>query len=201
MWTDRAGASIKVLTLQSITTKFMIDEARGFAHYWHDAINQKRKYTGEPYWVHTDEVAKTVASVTSDRNLIVAAHLHDIFEDVAPSHPEVVKRVERNFGEDIYWLVHDLTDKFTRENFPTYKRDKRKALEAERIGSIRVGAKTVKLADLLSNTSSIVQHDPKFAKVYVQEKIALLPYLQDGDATLWARANEQVEKAKELLKL
>ncbi|WP_395017310.1 hypothetical protein [Dongia sp.] len=53
-------------------------------------------------------------------------------------------------------------------------------------------AKTVKLADLLDNTSSILARDPKFAKTYLQEKGLMLPLLEGGDAGLLKRARETV---------
>jgi hypothetical protein len=48
------------------------------------------------------------------------------------------------------------------------------------------------LADSIDNTASIVEVDPKFARVYLTEKELLLPYLRDGDAVLWARLKEQI---------
>ena len=50
-------------------------------------------------------------------------------------------------------------------------------------------AKTIKLADLIDNTKSIVEHDPRFAKVYLEEKRLLLEVLKDGDETLWQQAH------------
>jgi hypothetical protein len=46
----------------------------------------------------------------------------------------------------------------------------------------------VKLADLISNTSSIARHDPAFARVYLAEKRELLTVLTRGNATLHAVA-------------
>jgi hypothetical protein len=50
----------------------------------------------------------------------------------------------------------------------------------------------VKLADLISNTRSIVAHDAKFAETYLSEKRELLKVMTKGDPTLLARAHEQI---------
>jgi len=54
-------------------------------------------------------------------------------------------------------------------------------------------AQTVKLADLISNTRSIVEHDPVFAKVYMREKLLLLDVLHRGNKLLFDRAMKLVE--------
>jgi hypothetical protein len=64
----------------------------------------------------------------------------------------------------------------------------RKAIDLAHTAKACADAKTIKLADLLSNTASIVEHDPGFARVYLKEKSAMLAVMTDGDATLLARA-------------
>lgn len=178
----------------------IIEQAQRFAHAAHDAIGQVRKYTGEPYWVHTDAVAATVESVGGTDSMICAAHLHDVLEDVASTRPEFgPHQIEVLFGEGVLALVQDLTDEYTKENFPKLNRAQRKARERERIGSISVEAKTIKLADLINNTESIVAHDPDFARVYLREKLEILPYLSDGNSTLLNRASVQTMVACSVL--
>lgn len=174
--------------------------AQMFVHKAHNSINQKRKYSGEPYWVHTDEVADTVASVTNDEDTIVGAHGHDLKEDV---FPELLKqlRIEEHdvlFAEymTIFYgradlFVNELTDVYTREAFSNKNRAERKRLERERIGKISIEAKTIKLADLISNTKSIVTEDAGFAKTYLKEKFALLGELSNGNPILLQRATAQ----------
>ena len=53
-------------------------------------------------------------------------------------------------------------------------------------------AKTIKLADLIDNSKSILEYDPKFAKVYMAEKKLLLEVLEDGDKSLWLLAHKIV---------
>ena len=52
---------------------------------------------------------------------------------------------------------------------------------------------TIKLADLIDNTGSIVSRDPKFAIIYMTEKKALLEVLVHGDKTLYAQARNLVD--------
>jgi len=169
------------------------EKAKQFAHEAHDSIGQKRKYNDEPYWVHTDAVAETVASVLpSDEEAIAAAHLHDVVEDVFPLNKEYsIFRITREFGERVAQLVTELTDVYTKEAWPKLNRATRKSLERERVAKISVTGKTIKLADFLDNTASIVKDDKDFAQVYLKEKLALLPYLSDGNPQLLQRVSMQ----------
>lgn len=49
---------------------------------------------------------------------------------------------------------------------------------------------------MIDNAGSILQHDKKFAKVYIKEKELLLEVLKEGDERLWNVANDIVQKAK-----
>jgi (p)ppGpp synthase/HD superfamily hydrolase len=125
--------------------------------------------------------------------LVAAAHLHDILEAVFPARPEYsFEWIVEEFGAVIGQHVFDLTDQYTKANYPHWNRANRKQKEAERLGSVSSGSKTVKLADLISNTDDIMLYDRKFAKTYLKEKQALLPYLAGGDGRLLARAQAQI---------
>lgn len=166
-----------------------VSKVREFAHDAHDSILQKRKYTGLPYWKHTDEVASIVATVTDDVAVIAAAHCHDILEDVFPVNPFYSPTLIQDlFGDRVLSLVVDLTDVFVKEAYPDLNRKARKQKERERLGATSPASQTVKLADLISNTQDIVVNDADFARVYLREKVALLPHLIFGDKVLWARA-------------
>jgi (p)ppGpp synthase/HD superfamily hydrolase len=173
----------------------LIQRAREFAHAAHDLINQKRKYTGESYWVHTDEVAAIVTEVTSDENVIAAAHLHDTVEDCNIFPYEIVT-ISQNFGAQVAIYVRELTDVFTSKAFPDLNRATRKDLEAQRLGGISAEAQTIKVADLLSNTKSIVEHDAGFAKTYLKEKKKALTYLTKAHPALLERVKKQLTEAK-----
>ena len=147
---------------------------------------QKREYTGEPYIIHPAEVAMIVATVPHTEAMLAASWLHDVAEDTGVTIGEIADR----FGEEIAWLVDDLTDVSRPEDG---NRAARKAIDLAHTAKACPQAKTIKLADLISNTAHIVDNDPGFARVYLPEKAALLEVLKEGDRVLWARAKEMVD--------
>ena len=160
----------------------IIEKARVFATAAHYAAGNVRKYTGEPYINHSIAVVLLVAGVPHTPEMIAAAWLHDTVEDTGVS----IQLIEREFGDKIADLVYWLTDKSTHEDG---NRAARKAIDRLHIAQASPAAKTIKLADLLDNTASIIERDPDFAKVYMAEKAELLKVLTEGDKTLWDRAN------------
>lgn len=163
----------------------MENRARQFAEAAHGSINQRRKYTGEPYIVHPAAVAELVRSVPHTPSMIAAALLHDVVEDTPTSLAAIV--VE--FGVEVALLVDQLTD----VSQPHHgNRAARKAIDRAHTANASAAAKTIKLADLIDNSRSILAHDPAFAEVYLAEKALLLEVLRDGDAVLWSMAAEMV---------
>ena len=147
---------------------------------------QLRKYTNEPYIVHPFAVAGLVSAVTEDEDMIVAAILHDVVED---THVKI-ETVRGLFGTRIAGMVGDLTDISKPEDG---NREIRKTLDREHTAQASIEAKTIKLADLIDNTKSIVAFDPKFSEVYMREKQLLLEVLGEGDPILYKIANDLVE--------
>ncbi len=140
---------------------------------------QKRKYSGEPYINHPREVARIVAKVGGSKEMIAAALLHDVVEDCEGYN---LIEISKHFGPEVSMLVGWLTDVSRPEDG---NRLARKAMDREHSGRATPAAKTIKMADLISNTRSIVVEDPNFAKIYMAEKALLLPLLKDGDRILW----------------
>lgn len=140
----------------------------GFATAAH--IGQVRKYTGEPYVEHTIAVAVAVAEAGGTAPMVHAAILHDVLEDTDISYKELLFV----FGPEVANLVNELTDLYTTQRYPDWNRAIRKGLEAERLGKASDEAKAIKRADIANNWGSILEHDPKFAKVYLKEKEAML---------------------------
>ena len=159
--------------------------AKEFATYWHGSIDQRRKYTNEPYIVHPAAVAKLVRSVPHTEAMLCAAWLHDVLEDTPAQHVDIYNK----FGRKIFSMVLSLTDVSTPFDG---NRAVRKAIDLVHTAKASAEAKTVKLADLIDNTKSIVAHDPTFAKVYLEEKALLLDVLREGDASLMAISIRQV---------
>lgn len=152
----------------------IIRRARRFAKKAH--AGQKRKYTGDPYFNHCEAVAMLVADRGGSSEMIAAAYLHDVVEDTEVELHDVM--VE--FGNPVGSYVHQLTDQYTPEAYPGWNRAKRKEAEANRYRYISNGAKIIKLCDLIDNTHSIVDHDPGYAVMYLQEKVAVLKALGYG---------------------
>ncbi len=158
--------------------------AREFATRAHESIDQRRKYTNEPYIVHPTAVAEIVRSVPHTDEMIAAAYLHDVVEDT----PVTIAEIEDEFGRTVAELVGWLTDVSAPSDG---NRAARKARDLAHTAAAPAQAKTIKLADLIDNTRTIERLDPGFWRVYRVEKIRLLDVLRQGDATLWKRAAEQ----------
>ena len=71
---------------------------------------------------------------------------------------------------------------------------RRKQLDREHIAKGDDRVPTTKLADLIDNAESIRAHDPRFAKVYLEEKRLLLDVLADGHPELLGRARAIVNE-------
>ena len=167
-----------------LTGMNLVHKAQVFAIAAHSAVRQKRKYTGEPYFVHPAEVARIVAEVPgSTAEMVAAAWLHDTVEDTGVTATDI----HMNFGPEVAVLVSWLTDVSKPEDG---NRAVRKAIDRSHSAAAPAEAQTVKLADLISNSRSIVQHDPAFAKTYLEEKRLLLAVMTKGDATLMAEARK-----------
>jgi guanosine-3',5'-bis(diphosphate) 3'-pyrophosphohydrolase len=163
-------------------------KAKYYAAFWH--TGQVRKYTGKPYITHPCMVAHIVKSVPHVEEQVCAAYLHDVLEDTDCT----LEEIRSQFGGFIALMVDELTDSCTGcAKHPGENRQQRKARDRARLRDALPETKTVKLADLIDNSSSIMKYDPNFAKVYLREKRLLLDEaLVGGDPTLWARADQIV---------
>lgn len=152
---------------------------------WH--AGQVRKYTDSvPYFTHPMRVAKMVAQVGGTDEMIAAALLHDTVEDCGVTRMEIYEK----FGPMVSLLVSGLTDISKPEDG---NRAWRKEMDRQHMAIQPAEVKTIKLADLIDNTESIVANDPEFAKVYMREKALLLEVLGDGNTVLHARAKAIVD--------
>ena len=161
------------------------DRAKAFATDRHK--NQKRKYTLDPYIVHPEAVANIVRSVPgATEAMICAAWCHDVVEDTGTT----LEEVERETNAEVRELVEWLTD----VSRPTDgNRAARKRLDLQHLAVAPAEAQTVKLADLLDNTRTIVAYDKDFAQVYLREKRDLLRVLVKGDPMLRIKARDMCE--------
>jgi (p)ppGpp synthase/HD superfamily hydrolase len=159
---------------------------------------QVRKFSYEPYIVHPAEVASITSQVTNDPEALAAAWLHDVVEDCGID----IHTIKMLFGDNVALYVGDLTNPSQiNPELKKLNRMQRKAADREHLMNSAVGSKTVKLADILSNIHSLTYNDPSFARVWVKEKEAVLPYLEGGSIELWALASAAIGSAKLFLKV
>lgn len=169
----------------------LTEKAAIYSRAAHDAVGQVRKYTGEPYWKHTERVAGTIQKAGHCDNMVCAAFLHDTIEDTGVSYESLVYE----FGRFIADLVLELTDQYCDPSGGNRK--KRKELECKRLSRISPEAATIKYADLMDNTKSIVALDKEFAKVYLAEKRAILEVMTQGDSELYIKCLDTLKEAEE----
>lgn len=165
-------------------------EAMQFARKVH--ATQRRKYTNAPYTDHLAEVAGIVATVArqayksvSPEDVLAVAWLHDCVEDQGIAEDFLVRRFSSVVARGVI-LLSDLE---------VGNRSIRKRLSRERLAAAPGWVQTIKCADLISNTSSIVQYDPAFAKVYLEESRLLLEVMTKADRRLWEIANQLSQEA------
>lgn len=151
---------------------------------------QKRKYTGEPYWHHLVSVAERVVKYEKWAFAYEVALLHDIFEDTK-CDVAVLEEFLLNIGyhsNEVFEItngVQCLTDEFTKEKYPEYNRKKRKDMESLRLSMIPKHIQSIKYADLIDNCISISEHDPNFSVIYLSEKKEILKHMKFGNFDLF----------------
>ena len=151
----------------------MYEKALAYAQEKHK--NQTRKYTGEPYINHCVHVVEILCQYGFNSDIMkTVAVLHDTVEDTDATFQEIGEQ----FGVLIRNMVFFLTDTVGHQYG---NRKTRFELNAEHIISSPYPLTyAVKCADLISNTLSIRDHDPEFAKVYLAEKRYLLNAMKDS---------------------
>lgn len=136
--------------------------------------DQKRKYSNEPYFIHLAEVAGMLSTVRNDSESLAVAWLHDSIEDCGVDFTTISTEFSPKVAIGVY-LLSDLEKG---------NRAERKRASRERLGNANGWIQDIKVCDLISNTSSIRQHDPKFAVTYLEEKRLLLDVLTQADERL-----------------
>lgn len=172
-----------------------LNDAFSFASSAHRRMDQVRKHTGEPYEVHPLEVChilmRNVPGVSVHQ--LAAALLHDTVEDTDVTLDQICEV----FGPLICEYVDGLTDVSKPEDG---NRQIRKEIDRLHTAKAIRDVKTVKLADVIDNSISIIKHDPDFSRVYIPEKKRLLEVLTDGDQILFRIASGIVDEYMSALK-
>lgn len=187
-------------------------KAVAFMQDAHRSIDQRRKDNVRLYEVHPlDVVARLQDAGVTDEDVLIAGLFHDIVEDVYPKNPFYsLALIQDLFGPVVAGYVEELTDRYTKENYPGLNRKTRKQLERERYATFSGGAKQVKLADIASNLSDdgdcLLEdgsHEVGFQRMFIKEKALCLPYLDpkqyavfDATASLYVRALDTLDCQK-----
>lgn len=188
---------MKLISQKQAQMEKILEEIKEFADQAHG--NQLRKHTPDRYIVHPIRVMLLCREYTEDINILAAALLHDVLEDTAIDEREMKEFLIKTMGLDnaIFTLkyVVELTDVYTKENYPQLNRSQRKEEEFKRLETVSKEAQTIKYADIIDNSLEIVDHDPSFAPVFLSEYENLLKNLTAGHPELYERAVKTVEEA------
>lgn len=178
----------------------MIAKAMDLAERAHAAVvnedgslGQRRKYTGDPYTVHTRAVADMIASFGFRDAVVAAALCHDVVEDT----PVTLDSIRRALGDEAADMVWALTDVPYVKGGPS--REERKATDRERLASAGPEVQSIKCADLIDNTNSIAKHDPAFARTYLPEKEKVLRVLTKAHPILLEHAWRALREGQHML--
>lgn len=149
---------------------------------------QLRKYEHEPYIEHPIRVMKMCRAYTDDIAILAAALLHDVLEDTAVPQEEIEHFLKdllpENQAVKAMKLVVELTDVYTKRNYPRLNRRSRKEREFERLAGCTAEAQTIKYADVLDNALHIMEQDPDFGHVFLRESKSLLTKMDKGNPEL-----------------
>jgi len=144
---------------EDMLLEISIGKAAVFADKYH--TGQFRKSSGEPYIKHpvgTYRILKKVG--VKDRDVLVAAFLHDTIEDTSVTYNNLKSEFNKNVA-DIVKGVTSNKKKIEIMGKPEYLADK--------MINMSDNALIIKLADRLHNLSDINTANPKFAeKMYNQ---------------------------------
>jgi (p)ppGpp synthase/HD superfamily hydrolase len=154
----------------------LVMDARRFAKLAH--TKQKRKYTGQPYFIHVDRVGTRLHKMGFAAHIAAAGFCHDTMEDCGISFGYL----ERALGEPTAWLVHHLTNPSKR--FPAMRREQRKQMDRLHIASCSNVVRVVKLVDRIDNLRDMSLAPRPFLRLYADESRLLLNALRGTHAQL-----------------
>lgn len=173
----------------------ILEKVREFADQAHG--EQLRRYSSDRYIVHPVRVKETVSDYIHDLPVLAASLLHDVLEDTPTTSEELSDFLKTVMDEDqarrCLQYVHELTDVYTKKDYPRLNRRSRRNKEFERLAAASPQAQTIKCADVLDNAIDIADNDPDFALTYLRECKQLLQVLQQGNYLLRHRAMQEVD--------
>ena len=169
--------------------------AASFAAQRHTGQTRKGE-RGEPYINHPLEVANLIANIggVDDVDILMAAILHDTVEDCGVTGEEI----STLFGESVAGYVLEVTDD---KSLP---KAERKRLQVEHAPHLSQGAKTVKLADKISNINDITNSPPadwtiERRREYIEWGVSVVAGLRGVNEGLEAHFDSLVSRARATL--
>ena len=148
------------------------ERARAFAI----AAHGDQRYGSDPYVVHLTAVRQVLRDFGYDRDLALAAWLHDTVEDAEVT----VEQLEHEFGPRVAALVWAVTG----------VGQSRKERSASAYAKMRAlpDAVTLKLADRIANSEASARNSPRLLAMYREELAGFTEALGEyGDAAMWER--------------
>lgn len=155
---------------------------------------QVRKAAKSPYILHPIEAASIVGTLTSDREILAAAALHDTVEDTDTT----IEEIEAEFGRRVALLVMSETEDKMEDRPAAETWEARKEVTLITLEHTREpGVRMMWLGDKLSNVRSFArlhrekgdamwqmfnQKDPVKQEWYYRRILAALSSLKDTDA-------------------
>jgi (p)ppGpp synthase/HD superfamily hydrolase len=166
--------------LQALPASSGITLAQLVAVVNHDTVEDTRRYVdeaGNPVLKPSEAVRK------GTKIFLVEGITFDLIQTVfGYEDPE--------FGAEVVRITSGLTD----VSMPwDGNREVRKKIDLDHTAAQAPDVKTNKLADILSNSTTIVAFDPGFARKWMAEKSDLLPALKDGDPILFDALEKLLE--------
>ena len=153
----------------------LVAKALTFAAAAHAGV--ERKWTGEPYVRHVERVAGRLKALGFGPEVVAAAVLHDVVEDT----PVTSETLAAEFGPVVAALVAEVTKPVIEGS----RAARKAAFNAHLTGSSYAGA-SIKLADMLDNSSNVAKANPGFAAVYLPELRETLKVVAHGHPALVA---------------
>jgi len=148
----------------------IVARARAFAAECH--ADQKRKYSSEPYTVHLDNVVELLRQHGEEEPAtLAAAYLHDTVEDTDTTVQDLIRELGEPIAELVYWL----------SDMEKGNRGSRVLMSAWRLARAPMPAKLIKCADIIDNTTNIVQHDFHYAPKFLREKRVVLEHMANAE--------------------
>ena len=162
----------------------LVRKAHAFAAKAHAGVF--RMGSGEPYVEHAERVAASIAALGFPAEVVAAAYLHDVVEDCGVSPEELA--VE--FSPRIAALVVEVSNP---KKIPGMSKAERLAGVVKHLAASSYAGASIKLADMLDNSSNVSSVAPEFAKGYLPKMAAKLAVLGHGHPELFARVAKNLE--------